>query len=169
MDTMTPMLNLSWLAISLAAVIVLGVLYQRSRRLQQAQTLRIDSLQNDLRALCNAAVAVGERSNRLERQLRHLDEQQRRLDVRQDQLGHMESEERSFDQAIRLARKGASINELVDVCESGIEGGFYRDLVPFLNGEKDTFVSMYEASRVVKVLELIKKSSDEMRFIPFDE
>ena len=59
--------------------------------------------------------------------------------------------------------------ELIDVCESGIEGGFYRDLVPFLNGEKETFVSMYEASRVVKILELIKKSSEEKRFIPFDE
>jgi predicted dehydrogenase len=59
--------------------------------------------------------------------------------------------------------------ELVGVCESGIEGGFYRDLVPYLNGEKETFVSMYEASRVVKILELIKKSSEENRFIPFDE
>jgi hypothetical protein len=38
-----------------------------------------------------------------------------------------------------------------------------------LKGEIDTFVSMYEASRVVKILELIKKSSAEKRFIPFDE
>ena len=58
---------------------------------------------------------------------------------------------------------------LIDVCESGIEGGFYRDLVPFLNGEKEEFVSMYEASKVVKVLEMIKKSSEENRFIPFEE
>lgn len=57
--------------------------------------------------------------------------------------------------------------ELVDVMESGIEGGFYRDLVPYLEGKKSEFVSMYEASKVVKVLELIKQSSDENRYIPF--
>jgi len=57
--------------------------------------------------------------------------------------------------------------KLYDICESGIEGGFYQDLVPFLNGEKKEFVSMYEASKVVKVLELIRKSSEENRFIEF--
>jgi hypothetical protein len=54
---------------------------------------------------------------------------------------------------------------LVDVKESGIEGGFYRDLVPFLEGEKPNFVSMYEAQSVVKILELIKKSSEERKYI----
>jgi len=54
---------------------------------------------------------------------------------------------------------------LVDVKESGIEGGFYRDLVPFLEGEKPNFVSMYEARSVVKILELIKKSSEERKYI----
>src|SRR5271157_4329472 len=56
--------------------------------------------------------------------------------------------------------------ELIDVKESGIEGGFYRDLVPFLEGKKKEFVSMYESSKVIKVLEMIKKSSQENRFIP---
>jgi len=54
---------------------------------------------------------------------------------------------------------------LVDVKESGIEGGFYRDLVPYLEGEISSFVSMYEASNVVKILELIKKSSEEGKYI----
>jgi predicted dehydrogenase len=58
--------------------------------------------------------------------------------------------------------------ELLDVKESGIEGGFYRDLVPFMEGRLDTFVSMYETSKVVKILEMIKKSSDENRYIPFE-
>lgn len=58
--------------------------------------------------------------------------------------------------------------ELVDVKESGIEGGFYRDLVPFLEGQLDKFVTMYEASKVVKVLEMIKQSSIENRYIPFE-
>jgi hypothetical protein len=58
--------------------------------------------------------------------------------------------------------------ELVDVKESGIEGGFYRDLVPYLEGKRKDFVSMYEASKVVKVLDLIKQSSAENRYIPFE-
>ena len=67
---------------------------------------------------------------------------------------------------------GEQVNEtieLVDVKESGIEGGFYRDLNPFLEGKLDKFVSMYEASNVVKVLEMIKMSSEEKRYISFDE
>jgi predicted dehydrogenase len=57
---------------------------------------------------------------------------------------------------------------LVGVKESGIEGGFYRDLVPFLEGKKPNFVSMYEALHVVKILELIKKSSEENQYIHVD-
>jgi predicted dehydrogenase len=64
--------------------------------------------------------------------------------------------------------EGRSIT-LYDVCESGAEGGFYKDLVPFVEGKKKNFVSMYEAARVVKVLETIKKSSDEKRFVAFSE
>ena len=57
--------------------------------------------------------------------------------------------------------------KLVGVCESGLEGGFYEDLVPYLNGKKKDFVSMQEAAKVVKVLEMIKKSSEENRFVEF--
>ena len=56
---------------------------------------------------------------------------------------------------------------LHDVKESGIEGGFYEDLIPFVEGKKKEFVSMHEAARVVKVLELIKQSSEENRFVEF--
>jgi predicted dehydrogenase len=55
------------------------------------------------------------------------------------------------------------------VCESGMEGGFYEDLVPFLESRKKEFVSMYEASKVVKVLEMIQKSSNENRVVEFEE
>jgi len=57
--------------------------------------------------------------------------------------------------------------KLVDVRESGLEGGFYEDLVPYLNGKKKDFVSMYEAAKVIKVLENIKKSNKENRFVEF--
>ena len=53
--------------------------------------------------------------------------------------------------------------ELIGVKESGIEGGFYRDLVPFLEGKKKEFVSMYESSKVVKILEMIKKSMSKSK------
>lgn len=65
---------------------------------------------------------------------------------------------------------GEQIHErinLVDIKESGIEGGFYRDLVPFLEGKIDKFVSMYETAKVVKILEMIKASSKERKYKPF--
>ena len=64
-------------------------------------------------------------------------------------------------------KKESRTYKLYDICESGAEGGFYEDLVPFVDGEKKEYVSMYEASKVVRVLEFIKKSSDENRYIEF--
>lgn len=68
--------------------------------------------------------------------------------------------------------QGESMKEeitLVGAKESGLEGGFYRDLAKFLEGDLDHFVSMYETANVVKVLELIKKSSEERKYISLDE
>jgi predicted dehydrogenase len=63
---------------------------------------------------------------------------------------------------------GEDIHEkitLVGAKESGIEGGFYRDLVSYLEGDIDHFVSMYETANVVKILEMIKKSNDEGQYL----
>jgi len=57
---------------------------------------------------------------------------------------------------------------LVGAKESGIEGGFYRDLVAYLDGDVNKFVSKYETANVVKVLELIKKSSEEGRYLALE-
>ena len=68
--------------------------------------------------------------------------------------------------------QGESMKEeitLVGANEFGIEGGFYRDLAKYLEDEVDHFVSMYETADVVKVLETIKKSSDERRYISMEE
>jgi hypothetical protein len=81
------------------------------RRLQEERA-RVTALQNDLRALCNSAVNVGARINAVEQRLRQ-------LSLRQDQLGMQQQgagEGRSFDQAAKMVRKGASIDEVVDVC-----------------------------------------------------
>ena len=56
---------------------------------------------------------------------------------------------------------------LVDVCESGLEGGFYQDLVPYHQGKTQSFVSMYEAAKVIKVLDLIRRSNDEKQVVPY--
>lgn len=62
-------------------------------------------------------------------------------------------------------KKESRVVKLHDVCESGAEGGFYEDLIPYVEGKKKDFVSMYEAARVVQVLEMIKRSSQENRFL----
>jgi predicted dehydrogenase len=62
-------------------------------------------------------------------------------------------------------KKESRLVKLHDVCESGAEGGFYEDLIPHVEGKKKDFVSMYEAARVVQVLELIKRSSQEGGFV----
>jgi scyllo-inositol 2-dehydrogenase (NADP+) len=48
-----------------------------------------------------------------------------------------------------------------DVCESGSEGGFYRELVSFLDGKHKGFVSMYEAAEVINVIDAVRESHAE--------
>lgn len=78
----------------------------KSNRLQ---TAKIISLQNQLAILCAGAVGTDERIIRFEQTLHQLKEQQHTLN-----LG-MNSQQ-GYDHAIRLARKGATINQLIDNC-----------------------------------------------------
>lgn len=73
-----------------------------------------------------------------------------------------------FLEAVDGARSHRRI-ELIGVKESGIEGGFYRDLIPYLEGKDVPFVEMHEAARVVKVLEMIAQSSRENRFVSWSD
>jgi len=57
--------------------------------------------------------------------------------------------------------------KLVGIKESGLEGGFYDDLIPYMSGKKNSFVTMYEASKVIKILDLISESSDRGAFVKF--
>lgn len=95
-----------------ALVIVIALLRRQASR-QQAQ---LQAMQNDLRAMCNAAVAMGERVNRLERSQRQLLERQNELGQRQEQHDKAENEEYSYAQAVKMAQKGASVEDLVDIC-----------------------------------------------------
>lgn len=106
-----------WLMAALALVgllAVAGIAAQRRAAARQDAALR--SLQNDLRALCNAAVGMGDRVNQMERRLRQVAERQEALGLRQDQLNQEDPEARSYTQAIKMAHKGAAVDDLIEVC-----------------------------------------------------
>jgi hypothetical protein len=79
----------------------------------RAERARLCHLQKDTRALCAAAVDAGERMQLLERRLRQLSLRQDELGIQQKQG---EGDMRSFEQANKMVRKGASVDEVVDIC-----------------------------------------------------
>ncbi len=83
----------------------------RLYKLNQLQTAKIAALQNQLSVLCAGAVGTDERIIRFERTLNNLKEQQNTLD-----LGMNTHQGQGYDHAIRLARKGANIKQLIDNC-----------------------------------------------------
>ncbi|PKM44178.1 MAG: hypothetical protein CVV05_10490 [Gammaproteobacteria bacterium HGW-Gammaproteobacteria-1] len=106
-----------WLMAALALVALIavaGITAQRRTAARQDAVLR--TLQNDLRALCNAAVGMGDRVNQMERRLRQVAERQEALGLRQDQLNQEDPEARSYTQAIKMAHKGAAVDDLIEVC-----------------------------------------------------
>ena len=105
------------LLLGVAGIVALLLNKRRTAELIQVQTLALEVVQNDLRALCNAAVQVGGRVNLLEQSVKQLQQRQQELGLRQDKMVHPEPEARSFEQAIKLAQKGASVEELMDICE----------------------------------------------------
>jgi signal transduction histidine kinase len=98
----------------LAVIAVAGVVALRRTAAQRDEVVR--ALQHDLRSLCNAAVGMGERVNQMERRLRQLAERQEALGLRQDQLNQEDPEARTYSQAIKMAHKGAGVDDLVEVC-----------------------------------------------------
>jgi len=55
--------------------------------------------------------------------------------------------------------------KMVDFPESMLSPGFYNDFVRFLKGEIKDFVTMYEGSNIIKILDLIRISSKEKKYI----
>lgn len=86
----------------------------------------VQALQNDLRALCAGAVGVGEHVERVEQQMRRLAE-------RQDQVDLRDPATQSYRHAIKLAQKGASIEELMSA--SGL-----------VRGEAELLMRLYRGS-----------------------
>ncbi len=92
----------------LMALLVASACY-RLFKLNQQQTEKIAGLQNQLSILCAGAVGTDERIIRFEQTLSHLKEHQNTLD-----LGL--SPQPGYDHAIRLAKKGVGIHQLIDNC-----------------------------------------------------
>jgi hypothetical protein len=93
----------------IASVLMLRAVRRYRCRLD-SQELQIDNLRNDVRALCTGAVGLGERVSRI-------DERSRRIHERQEQLQMRDPGERTYAQAIRMVQNGATIDEIIKVCE----------------------------------------------------
>lgn len=92
-----------------AVFLVLGLATMRLLKLHQMQAERIRTLQNQLSALCEGASGTDERILQFEQTLGKIRDHQHSLDLRSNsQLG--------YDHAIRLARKGAGVEQLIDNC-----------------------------------------------------
>jgi TolA-binding protein len=88
--------------------------FVRRRNIAQEETeqelqRRIQSLEQELRALCSASVGAGEHVVKLEQQVQRITE-------RQDQIELRASSDRPYDQASQLVNKGADIEDLMESC-----------------------------------------------------
>ena len=92
----------------IALIGVAGVCYQQYQR-HQFQLAKIADLQNQLSILTAGTVGVDERILNFERTLAKLKEQQSSLS-----LGT--APQHNYDHAIRLAKKGVTVEQLIDSC-----------------------------------------------------
>jgi hypothetical protein len=96
-------------SISLVAIIAASTTH-RLFKLNQHQAEKIAGLQDQLSVLCAGAVGSDKKVMKFEQTLNQLKEHQNTLD-----LG-MSSQQHNYDHAIRLARKGVGMNQLIDNC-----------------------------------------------------
>lgn len=109
-----------WLMVSVVAVLITSLFaFKRQRKLQEQQSLSMESLQRDLRALANAAVGVGGRVLEIERQQRKRPVVVASQEERQDSTAPVDfygSSNQPYEQAIRMAQTGANVDDIVNVC-----------------------------------------------------
>jgi hypothetical protein len=104
------------MALALLGVLIHSVALWRVKRnhkemadiLQDAQR-RIEQMEQELGALCSAAVGAGEHVVKLEQKVKRIIERQNLLELRA-------SGDRPYSQASQLVHRGADIKELVDTC-----------------------------------------------------
>ena len=103
---------LAWGALFLAAFVLLplGLAYVRELRTRVTeQDMLLRSLERDMQAICRGAKGMGDTVLALEQSLRQ-------LTARQDSLDLREPDSQVYNHAIKLAHRGASVDELVASC-----------------------------------------------------
>lgn len=108
--------------------LVIGTTSYRLYKLNRMQTEKIAGLQNQLSVLCAGAVGTDNRIHKFEQTLATLQERHNTLS-----LGTTSSPQ-SYEHAIRLARKGVSIEQLIDNCNLSDEEAH---LISRLHGNDD--------------------------------
>ncbi len=99
------------IAVTLAVLaLIIAITSYRLFKLNRIQTEKITGLQNQLSVLCAGAVGTDDRIYQFEKTLSTLKERHNTLS-----LGTTSSPQ-SYEHAIRLARKGVSIEQLIDNC-----------------------------------------------------
>lgn len=84
-------------------------LFCRQHRTKQYFEQQIKLLNDDVSALCSGAAGVGGHLNKIEQKVKRVLE-------RQDQLDMRDPIERTFNQATRMVRQGATVDELISTC-----------------------------------------------------
>jgi len=101
------MVLLGMLNAALIAVVLKLSVQQRQCSMAYEQKLKL--LNDEVSALCTGAVGAGGHVNKLEQKLKRVIE-------RQDQLDSRDHSDRAIDQATRMVRQGATVEELVASC-----------------------------------------------------
>ncbi len=105
---MMAILSIVALVVALVALGIAAYLYLQGKRWMLEAEANQRVLQADMRALATSAVGVGERVRELEQRLRQLAD-------RQEQQALSEPASQSYQQARKLAQRGADTEELVEI------------------------------------------------------
>lgn len=113
METLSQLDPYRWLAILsvllLLMAVLLVVVQLKLRGVRQLQLSQALALKSDMRALVSAAIGVGERVHRIEKSLKEVSH-------RQEVIDQTDPGAQAYQQAIKMAQKGSSIDELIDIC-----------------------------------------------------
>jgi len=102
-------LNASALAGVVVLLVVECVRLVRGGRRERERDAALQRVQQDIQALCAGAVSVG-------KHLAAVDQKLKRLNERQDQLELRDPGQQTYGHAIRLAQRGANVDELIANC-----------------------------------------------------
>jgi hypothetical protein len=132
-DAIIALLNSPWgaalLLLALLAALSAILMAFRLRAGLLRNRVQLDALQADLRALVSAAIGVGERVHRIEKSLKEVSH-------RQEQIDQTDPGAQAYQQAIKMAQKGASAEELIEIC--GLTRG-EADLIAMLHRMERSF------------------------------